>query len=296
MALAGYGITRAYRPRKMVQPKRPFPEKWSSFLQRKVEFYRNLSENDQRQFKRRVHEFMLNVRIVGIQTEVDTGDRLLVAASAIIPVFAFPEWRYNFLHEVLLYPGSFGFGNAVNGRQRRAVGLVGGGHMEGKMMLSKPALHQGFENHNDKINVGIHEFLHLIDKEDGLIDGVPEVLLKNGHLVPWMHLMKVKVRQIETRQSDINPYASTREAEFFTVAGEYFFERPKMLKQKHPRLYHSLETIFDAQLASRYRKEIDSGETSRNDPCPCDSGKKYKFCCIVYAKDIQWDESDELIY
>ena len=34
------------------------------------------------------------------------------------------------------------------------------------------------------------------------------------------------------------------EAEFFAVASEYFFERPKLFKQKHPELYAMLSVCF----------------------------------------------------
>jgi outer membrane receptor protein involved in Fe transport len=45
--------------------------------------------------------------------------------------------------------------------------------MDTTMILSMPALVAGFKNSNDKKNVGIHEFAHLIDKADGFIDGIP---------------------------------------------------------------------------------------------------------------------------
>ncbi|WP_340850760.1 zinc-dependent peptidase [Polaribacter vadi] len=31
---------------------------------------------------------------------------------------------------------------------------------------------------------------------------------------------------------------------FLAVAGEYFFERPKLLKRKHPALYEMLKSCF----------------------------------------------------
>ena len=36
----------------------------------------------------------------------------------------------------------------------------------------------------------------------------------------------------------------TNEAEFFAVAAEYFFERPELLKSKHPGLYEVMGRIF----------------------------------------------------
>ena len=47
-----------------------------------------------------------------------------------------------------------------------------------------------------------------------------------------------------TNRSDINPYGTTSKGEFLAVVAEYFFERPDLLKEKHPELYAALEAIF----------------------------------------------------
>ena len=115
------------------------------------------------------------------------------------------------------------------------------------MILSKPALHLGFDNSSDKKNTAIHEFIHLIDKADGAIDGVPALLLERPYVIPWLDLMNQKVEEIYERKSDINPYGGTNRQEFFAVVSEYFFERPRLLKKKHPELYKMLEEVFDGK-------------------------------------------------
>ncbi|MNL54511.1 Protein MtfA [compost metagenome] len=59
------------------------------------------------------------------------------------------------------------------------------------------------------------------------------------------------MQRIETGKSDINPYAITNEAEFFAVVSEYFFEKPRQLKEKHPELYHILSETFLQDPAKR---------------------------------------------
>ena len=53
---------------------------------------------------------------------------------------------------------------------------------------------------------------------------------------------------------DINPYGMTSRVEFFAVLGEYFFERPALLKQKHPEIFNLLEEIFDQDPHDTLRK------------------------------------------
>ncbi|WP_066629031.1 M90 family metallopeptidase [Labilibacter marinus] len=271
-------IIRRYKQPTWIMPEKDFPPTWRTILCEKVNYYNHLSKEEKRQFEHRVQEFLLNCKITGVDVEVDITDKLLVASSAIIPIFKISNWRYLNLNEVLLYPGMFNEKLETSGEDRRIMGMVGSGYMEGKMILSKPALHHGFSNASDKKNTAIHEFVHLIDKLDGSTDGVPSLLLENQYAIPWLDLINRKIEEIYEKDSDINPYGGTNKQEFFAVASEYFFERPKLLKQKHPELYQLLEEIFQQDLST---KDLTKTKTrsGRNSPCPCGSGLKFKKCC-----------------
>lgn len=270
------------RQRKRKNVVSEFPVSWRKILDEKVVFYHNLPAEEKRRFENDIIRFISNVRVTGIRTELDITDKLLVASSAVIPVFGFPSWDYTFLDEVLLYPGTFDRQYAINSKEEFITGMVGsGGTMEGKMILSKPALHQGFDNSTDKQNVGIHEFIHLLDKEDGTIDGIPAILNGKTYTLPWLELIRAKITQIQKGKSDIPEYGATHEREFLAVVGEYFFERPQLLQQNHPELYALLsrafqqDTVNTLKIVSKPRSEL-----HRNDPCPCGSGKKFKHCCL----------------
>jgi len=222
-----------------------FPEKWRTIINEKVQFYQQLDQTEKKRFETGIIRFLTRVRITGVKIDIDITDKLLVASSAVIPVFGFPEWHYSFLNEVLLYPDSFDYQYEINSKEETILGMVGSGTMEGKMILSKPALHRGFENTTDKQNVGIHEFIHLLDKEDGEIDGIPATLKDKAYAIPWLNVIHKQMALIVKGKSDINSYGATNEKEFLAVAGEYFFERPDLLKTKHPELYKYLEKIFD---------------------------------------------------
>lgn len=259
-------------------PDEPFPAKWRIDLSQHVLFYNALSEEEKRWFEFKVQEFLLNCRITGIQTSVDTTDKLLVASSAVIPIFEFRNWKYSNVNEVLLYPSEFNEKFETEGEDRHILGMVGTGYMDGKMILSKPALKHGFRNESDKKNTAIHEFVHLIDKSDGAIDGVPLLLLEKQYAIPWIDLIDKKMDEIYDDKSDINPYGGTNRGEFFSVVSEYFFERPKQLEKQHPELYALLEQIFNQDMASK-NLQVKNGKIGRNSPCPCNSGLKFKKCC-----------------
>ena len=272
-----FGLIRRNNP-KWKMPKEPFPADWKIILNRYVSFYNSLSVEEKKRFEYKVQEFLLNCRITGIDTGIDITDKLLVASSAVIPIFQFDDWKYSNIHEVLLYPSMFNENFETDGSDRGILGMVGSGYMEGKMILSKPALRHGFKNESDKKNTAIHEFVHLIDKTDGSVDGIPSVLLEKQYAIPWIDLINKKIDEIYDGKSDINPYGGTDRAEFFSVVSEYFFERPKLLAKSHPDLYNLLEKIFKQDMASRRLKK-NKGKIGRNSPCPCNSGKKFKKCC-----------------
>ncbi len=224
----------------------PFPENWRKILQERVLYYRNLPPEKKTEFEERVKRFLAGKSIKGVDTGINDSDKLLVAASAIIPVFNFPYFRYPHVREVLLYPGSFDEKFRTNDQagQRNILGMVGDGFMNGVVTLSKPDLEAAFDGLRHRKNVGIHEFVHLIDKADGAVDGVPEILFKHSYTLPWLKEIRREMRKIKEGHSDINPYALTNDAEFLAVVSEYFFDNPEKLKQRHPGLYHHLEEIF----------------------------------------------------
>lgn len=216
-----------------------------------VSYYQHLSVDDQPRFEQKISAFLSDVHIEGVGTPITVLDKLLIASSAIIPVFGFEDWKYNNLSNVVLYPDTFNTEFQYEGGDRNILGMVGTGYMNGQMILSRSALLKGFSNAADKENTAIHEFVHLLDKSDGATDGVPENLMKHEYTLPWIKMIHEEMHKIEQGKSDINPYAITNEAEFFAVVSEYFFEKPDQFKVKHPELYDSLSKIFLQDLAKK---------------------------------------------
>ncbi|MFL0797697.1 MAG: zinc-dependent peptidase [Cellvibrionaceae bacterium] len=249
---------------------------WSQFLEDKVQFYRKLSFKDKLIFQKRALLFLQTTDIESGQFSVTDEDRLLVAASAIIPVWGFPKWHYLNLKGVYLLPAAFNENFECQQPDSMITGMVGSGPMAGKMALSKPDLYAGFENIRDKRNVGIHEFAHLVDMADGDTDGFPERLKEYAFAIPWFSFIEGKIQDIDKGKSNIRAYGGTSKVEFFAVASEYFFERPKMLKKKHPKLFQRLSDFYKQDVLSIE----DDIRQRKKGPCPCGSGKRYKRCCL----------------
>ena len=286
------GMTRTLRRRRRILAQ-PFPAEWEAILQREVVFFRALDSEGRKRFRRELQVFLGEKRITGIKLELDTTTRVLAAVSAVIPIFGFPEWEWDQISEILVYPARFDTEFAFEGdAQRQTLGMVGSGALNRLMILAKPDLLAGFRNAGDKRNVGLHEFAHLVDKSDGTIDGLPAVGLDREAIGPWVDLVRRKMEQMRRGDSDIDPYGLTNEAEFFAVASEYFFERPGVMERKHPELYAMLSRVFRQDLGERaadMAREVTRGRPrfGRNSPCPCGSGLKYKKCCLKASRPRQ---------
>lgn len=239
-----YLFWRNNRSKRKLPPVGPMRKDWKEFLKLKVKFYQKLSDSEKISFEKRVLEFLQETRIVGYgDLKITAEDLILVGTSAIIPIFNFPDWKYSFLNEVIIYPSVIKMGETGN----YANGFVGSGPMEGRMVLARDALYHGYSNNTDRKNTGLHEFLHIVDKQDGVIDGIPSVLMDSIEIGPWLEMIRTKSQAIEGKDAKIRNYALTNNAEFFAVVSEYFFEHPEMMERKHPQLFQVLTNMFETK-------------------------------------------------
>ena len=283
-------ITRKQRERKNIVGA-GFPAAWEQILTAKVAFYNSLNDEGKERFRNLVNIFIHEKRIVGIKTNVDDEIKLLVAASAIIPVFGLKNWEYDNLGEIFVTDGVV---NEVQIDKQNKNSILGQVQpMFGQtyyMTLSKSSLLHGF-NSSDEENVGIHEFAHILDEADGAIDGVPSNYLPAELIPQWIKMADNEMGEIKKGRSTINEYGATSRAEFFAVSTEYFFDKPKELQQDNPELYSLLKKTFHQDPVKWFKFDLKKiinpygKKTDRNAPCPCGSGLKYKKCCLKGSKN-----------
>lgn len=239
-------LTRKYRRRKKIL-QAPFPDEWERILDEKVRFYRLLGEDEQYMFRKRVQIFLSEVRVTGIESTVDDEIRVLTGASAVIPVFGLPDWEYRGLDEILVYPASFDDEFNIKGKGRDILGMTQ--ENTSCVIISAKALKEGFKR-NDGHNAALHEFLHRIDGGDGSMDGMPALFLTKDEIAQWKKIVEDEMELLVKNRSDMDPYALTDRSEFFAAAGEYFFEKPGRMKERHPSLYSIMCKMFKQDPAS----------------------------------------------
>ena len=233
--------------------RREFPGEWEKILIEYVAFYNGLDEEDKTKFKQKILLFLSEKKISGIETETDDTVKVLIAASAVIPVFNWDDWEYDDISEILVYPGRFDNNYRFDGRDN-FLGMVTG--KGGVIIISKQDIIDGFKNWEKGRNVGIHEFAHKIDGEDGYIDGMPFLITDKSIRDEWKRVRRLEMERIKNGKSDIDPYAASNNAEFFAVSCEYFFSNPGAFGRNHPELYNLLKKIFKIDTKSIITKVV----------------------------------------
>lgn len=259
LSYLSFWVIRKQYNNRMLAINTPFPDNWEKVLRRRVDYFNRLSKDERIRFRQMLQVFLSETEIIDAGAGVDEELKVLVGASAIIPIFGFPNWEYGMLQQIIIRPEPFNANfDPYSGQPLYASGMVGDkGIFSGTLILSKPDLLRDFVLKHDGHNVGIHEFSHLIDKASGNIDGVP-ISLPRESFRPWIKLVQqiLKEEGRNKKNRDIPAYGFTNEEEFFAVISEYFFEKPEQMQKKHPELYDILEKIFRQDTSALLKKTL----------------------------------------
>jgi MtfA peptidase len=217
----------------------PLPAASRRFLRERCDHYLRLPGGELRaEFDRQVHAFVSMKRITGVEVQVTSEMRLLVAASAVTLTVGWPGFEWKRLSEVLLYPQDFDADYRFESGQ-----TAGQAHQWGIVLLSVPSLRRGFEDPHDGHHVGVHEFMHLLDVEGGEFDGIPAGFTM-AHTADWDRIRKREERRLWRGHSVLDGYGLTNRVEFLAVTAEAFVETPVALRDRHRQLYAMLAAYF----------------------------------------------------
>jgi MtfA peptidase len=216
----------------------PFPDRWRRILEERYDHYDRLPELLRARFEKDLRLFLAEKRITGVSVEVSDELRVLVAASAVTLSLGWPDYEWDQLAEVLLYPQDFDRDYSFENEE-----LAGEAHPWGTVILSVPALQESFEDPDDAYHVGLHEFAHLLDVDQTHFDGIPVGLDPARH-AEWVELAEKEMQRLRRGKSVLDDYGADDPVEFLAVAVEAFFEAPLALRKRHRELYAILAEYF----------------------------------------------------
>lgn len=216
----------------------PFPAAWRQFLDERCDHFARLPEPLRARFEDDLRLFLAEKRITGVDVALDDELRLLVAASAVTLSLGWPDYEWEQLAEVLVYPQDFDRDYGFDEAQ-----LAGQAHPWGTVILSAPALRASFDEPEDGFHVGLHEFAHLLDVQGAVFDGVPIGLAAETRRA-WLVVQERELERLQRGKSLLDPYGAESAVEFLAVAVETFFEPAQEMRARHRELYELLRGYF----------------------------------------------------
>ena len=229
----------------------PLSEAQRAAIDRTVPLTRRLPAELRAGLEGRVHRFLNQVDFQGCNGLVVTEDmKLSIAAQASLLLVNSDQW-YDGLKTVMIYPHAF---KSVQSRHsgyvvtEKEIIRSGESWLHGPVILSWAHAQQGASDDRDGQNVVFHEFAHQIDALTGETNGVP-VLGPGQSFAEWEEAFRTAyenhVARVDSgRHSDIDAYGAENHEEFFAVAVELFFEKPRTLKREAPGVYAQMARLF----------------------------------------------------
>lgn len=230
-----------------------FKPEWKSMLAENVPLYSRLPEELRQKLHLRIARFVASTRFEGCNHLELTEEMILtVAAQACMLVLHRDGEPYPKLKNVYLYPTAFV--SPMPTRDHLGVVTEGGRALQGEswdsgtVILAWDSVAHGARNIYDGHNVTFHEFAHQLDHEDGPTDGAPALPSRAAYR-SWAWAFRLNYQEFEIRlqkgqKTLMDPYGATNPAEFFAVATETFFEKPRQMAKKRPQLYDELKEYY----------------------------------------------------
>ena len=229
-----------------------FPKSWLSIIESNLSIYKSLTSEQQKELLGYIQVFLKEKQFIGcLGLQITEEIKVTIAAIACLLLFGDRKTYFPNLRSVLVYPHAYIVNELIMNSyvvEERRVARLGESWTRDQLVLSWEQIQQDVLNWKNGHNVILHEFAHQLDQEDGLAEGVP-ILPRALDYEVWKLVMSAEYLQLCDRVENgqktvIDNYGATSPAEFFAVATETFFEKPKQLNQKHEVLYEILQRYY----------------------------------------------------
>ncbi len=236
----------------------PLPADILTVLQTNVGIYSLLPDSLQQELHGHTQVFLNEKSFVGCDGfEITDEVRFTVAGIASILLLNREARYFPGFTTILMYPDSYVSTEvSYDGHMEvhREVTRAGESWHRGPIVLSWKDVVRGTAHAGDGYNVVLHEFAHKLDEESGSTNGAP-ILNDTQDYDDWSKVLGEEFKSLEGRARRgknrvLHEYGLTSPAEFFAVATESFFEKPKQMKDRLPDLYQQLSKFYCLDPAS----------------------------------------------
>lgn len=215
--------------------RRPYRESIAKYMA----FYNALPPASRRRFEHKVQHFINSKEFIprGMNHVTDEM-KALIAGSAVQLTFGLRTVSLRHFKRILVYPDSYY--STINRTYHK--GEVNPRYQA--IVLSWKAFVEGYMDHKDGRNLGLHEMAHALLLENFIENGEAGFFDKYD-MDRWNRLAYAEIAQIKAGNSDLfRAYGAENLHEFFAVAVEVYFEKPHEFNAQRPDLYKTLSNLL----------------------------------------------------
>jgi Mlc titration factor MtfA (ptsG expression regulator) len=244
----------------------PWPAAWDEIIAKNVAAWAWLDDGERARLRELAQVFLAEKNWEGCGgLELTDEIRVTIAAQGCLLILGRDHDLFARVVSILVYPSAvmtpeqrpMVFGR-VTGPTAARVAIAGQAVRGDTVILVWDEVLRGARDGKDGRNVVLHELAHAIDFLDGAADGTPPLASRADYRT-WAEVLTAAYHALGddvdrgTPTGVLRAYGATNEAEFFAVATEAFFERPRALAEEHADLYAVLARFYNLDLAARAR-------------------------------------------
>ncbi|WP_034041384.1 zinc-dependent peptidase [Wocania ichthyoenteri] len=216
-----------------------------SILKNHFTFYKNLTDKEKKYFEHRVSLFIKDKDFIGREGNRITDEmKVLISATAVMLTFGFRDFYVGVISKIVVYPTKF-YSNTNKAYHR--------GEFNPKLkalVLSWEDFKAGFNDENDNLNLGIHEFTHAIHINSMKERDVSSTIFSDSFKELTKSLsINETLRNRLMDSGYFRKYAFTNQFEFVAVIIENFIETPKEFKLEFPEIYSKVRQMLNFNVA-----------------------------------------------
>lgn len=207
----------------------------------RVDFYNKLSPVHQQHFEHRLATFIRTYKFIGRDGyEVNAETKVLIGSSYTLLTFGKRKFITDVFDKIIVYPDVFR--STITRKKHK-------GEFNPKfktVVFSWKHFLEGITITNDNLNLGIHEFTHIIHIKSLKRKDMSSVVFKREYERLINYLQKNQaVRKRILASNYFRVYAFENQYEFMAVLIETFIETPHEFKEKFPAIYKKIKRMLN---------------------------------------------------
>lgn len=211
-----------------------------NILVQQFKFYNQLSERHKVYFRHRMACFIKKYEYIPRDGVVINEEMVtLIAATYVMLTFGMRHYLLTSFDKIIIYPEAYlstqsqeYYKGEFNPRMKAVV-------------FSWKDFAEGHETSNDNLNLGIHEFSHVVHLHSLKNNDGSSLAFKKHHARLVKEVNHPANRQMLIDSDYFRIYAYTNHFEFISVIIEHYFETPQEFKSRFPQLFHNVSRMLN---------------------------------------------------